>query len=177
MEKGLDWVEGDSIAIAPNNMWANASDYAIIKKYDSSNGEATLEGKLSFYHWGAVSSTEPTYGVDLRAEVLLLSRNIRIQGDTTSNKWGCSILTSDFPDGDYYRNGNTIMDSVEIYKCSQYDTLKAALRFEGANGMFSSITNSAIHNGWGMGVTITGSSNIDFKNNNIFNFVRFGVII
>jgi hypothetical protein len=162
VEKDLDWVAGDRIAIAPNNMWANASDYATILDYKISTGETILDRKLSYYHWGAESSTVPTYGVDLRAEVLLLSRNIRIQGDTTSNSWGCSILTSDFPDGDYYRYGNTIMDSVEIYNCSQYDTLKAALRFDGANGNFSSITNSSIYNGWGMGVTITGSSNIFF---------------
>ena len=30
VEIGLDWTSGDKIAIAPNNMQTNASDYAII---------------------------------------------------------------------------------------------------------------------------------------------------
>ena len=69
------------------------------------------------------------------------------------------------------------MDNVEVYNCSQYDTLKAALRFDGANNNFSSITNSSVYLGWGMGVSITGSSNIFIQNTNFFSFVRFGVLI
>jgi hypothetical protein len=49
-------------------------------------------------------------------------------------------------------NGNTIMDSVEIYNCSQNNTLRAAVRFDGNSGSYSSITNSSIHDGaaWGL---------------------------
>ena len=49
-------------------------------------------------------------------------------------------------------NGNTIMDSVEIYNCSQNSTLRAAVRFDGNSGSYSSITNSSIHDGaaWGL---------------------------
>ena len=82
LEPGLSWVAGDRIGIAPNNMWNNASDYAIIIDYNNNTGETKLKNSLSFYHWGDLSSTAPTYGVDMRAEVLLLSRNIKIQGDT-----------------------------------------------------------------------------------------------
>ena len=69
------------------------------------------------------------------------------------------------------------MDSVEVYNCSQYDTLKAALRFDGNTGSYSSITNSSIYLGWGMGITIIDSNNTFLQNNNIFSFVRFGVLI
>lgn len=31
------------------------------------------------------------------------------------------------------------MDSVEVYNCSQYDTEKAALRFEGLTGGHSTV--------------------------------------
>jgi hypothetical protein len=53
--------------------------------------------------------------------------------------------------------------------------MKAALRFNEANLGTNSITNCAIFNGWGMGITIESSSNVYFANNNIFSFVRFGV--
>jgi len=42
------------------------------------------------------------------------------------------------------RAGSTIFDNVEIFNCSQYDTLKAALRFDGAKLGVSSITRSTI---------------------------------
>ena len=66
----------------------------------------------------------------MRAEVMLLSRNIKIKGNDT-DAWGCQIVTSDFVEANKeQRVGRTIMDNVEIYNCSQYDTWKAAIRFE-----------------------------------------------
>jgi hypothetical protein len=49
-------------------------------------------------------------------------------------------------------NGITIMDSVEIYNCSQNNTLRSSLRFDGYSGAYSSITNSSVHDGaaWGI---------------------------
>lgn len=67
------------------------------------------------------------------------------------------------------------MDNVEVYNCSQANTFKAAIRFEGVTGLYSSVTNSAIHNGLGWGVHITSSSNIHVHNNVIFNFKPIGV--
>jgi hypothetical protein len=75
------------------------------------------------------------------------------------------------------RTGITIMDSVEVFNCSQYDTLKAAFRFDGAAGGYSSITNSSLDNGWGQGITILGSKNIFIQNTNLFSFLRFGIFI
>ena len=67
------------------------------------------------------------------------------------------------------------MDNVEVYNCSQYDTEKAALRFEMATQSQSMISNCAIHNGLGFGVNVKSAMNIQLKNNTIFSFVKFGV--
>lgn len=69
------------------------------------------------------------------------------------------------------------MDSVEIFNCSQIDTFKAAVRFEGAASLESSVTNSALHSGYSWGVYIKGSQNIKFNNNIVFNFRPVGVNI
>jgi len=53
------------------------SDYAEIATYDSSSGIATVTTGLSFYHFGG-DSTVSDYGVDMRGEVVLLSRNVLI---------------------------------------------------------------------------------------------------
>lgn len=61
---------------------------------------------------------------------MLMSRNIRIVGNDT-DKWGCQVVTSDFVEADgVIRSGRTFMDHVEVYNCSQYDTWKAAVRFD-----------------------------------------------
>lgn len=44
------------------------------------------------------------------------------------------------------------MDNVEIFNCSQRDTYKAALRFEGALVQGSTVTNSVIRHGLGRGL-------------------------
>jgi len=125
-------------------MQTDASDYATVVNYISNTGEVKLDRKLSHYHWGQDESTVSTHDIDMRAEVLLLTRNVKIYGSVSSDNWGCSILTSDYSDGTFMRAGSTIFDNVEIFNCSQYDTLKAALRFDGAKLGVSSITRSTI---------------------------------
>ena len=62
------------------------------------------------------------------------------------------------------------LDSVEIKNCSQRDTYKAAVRFDTAATLWSTVSNCAIHNGFGWGVHIILSENIVFFNNMIFGF-------
>ncbi len=113
----------------------------------------------------------------MRGEVVLLSRNIVIQGEDVES-WGCQIITSDFIEDDgVYRGGSTLLDNVEVYNCSQYDTYKAALRFEGALSQWSNISNSVVHHGLGWGVHLTLAANINIENTVIFSFVNFGTNI
>lgn len=78
---GLDWVAGDKIGIAANTANYLDSDYGIIVSYNSATGVAVLDRKLLAYHWGASTSTASSYnGVDMRAEVVLLTRNVIIEG-------------------------------------------------------------------------------------------------
>jgi len=136
-------------------------DDVFVQSYDSSFGNITLKSKLDYYHWGKATSTGDTFdGVDMRGEVLLLTRNVKIDADDIES-WGGQIVTSDTIEFDgTTRFGHTVMDNVEIFNCSQIDTFKAALRFQGASQMWSSITNSAIHNGYAWGLNVKSSSNI-----------------
>jgi parallel beta-helix repeat protein len=88
------------------------------------------------------------------------------------------VVTSDFIEANNeVRYGRTYLDSVEIYNCSQYDTYKAALRFQGNAGSWSSVQYSVLHHGLGMGVDIEDAENVLFSNNDMFDFVRFGINI
>jgi hypothetical protein len=71
-------------------------DWVKIKSYDNATGIITLQTPLNNYHWGAPVSTASQYsGIDMRGEVSLLTRNIKIKGNDTES-WGCQIVTSDF---------------------------------------------------------------------------------
>lgn len=69
------------------------------------------------------------------------------------------------------------MDSVEIYNCSQMDSYDAALMWENARTLPSSVTNSAIHNGLGWGVRIETSANVVFSNNVMYDFRPLGLVV
>jgi archaellum component FlaG (FlaF/FlaG flagellin family) len=78
VETGLDLVEGDKIALAATSFKHDAGEDADIVTYDDTTGEATLKDPLLFYHWGSSTSTSEKYGKDIRGEVILLTRNIKI---------------------------------------------------------------------------------------------------
>mmetsp|Transcript_43949 Transcript_43949/g.42526 ORF Transcript_43949/g.42526 Transcript_43949/m.42526 type:complete len:115 (-) Transcript_43949:1392-1736(-) len=114
----------------------------------------------------------------MRGEVFLLTRNVKVQG-VDNEGWGCQFLTSDFEEeNEVYRAGKTILSHVEVYNCSQYDTYKAALRFEGATfRQDSHVRHSTFHHGLGLGLHIINSENIHLDSNVFFDFVRFGAMI
>jgi hypothetical protein len=138
IEPGMDLVAGDKIALLPTAYDNEASDEVTITEYDTTTGQAKFTPILSYYHWGHHESTAADYnGADMRGEVIVLSRNIMITGEDIES-WGAQIVTSDTAEVDTTGNitmryGSTVLDSVELFKCSQIDTMKAALRFEGAS--------------------------------------------
>jgi len=66
------------------------------------------------------------------------------------------------------------MHNVEIWNCSQINTQKASLRFEGATGKWSHIKGVSIHNGHGWGMHIDKSANIKVENMIIFTHKPIG---
>jgi len=111
----------------------------------------------------------------MRGEVLLLTRNVVIDAEDIES-WGGQVVTSDTIEFDgTFRFGSTVMDSVEIFNCSQIDTFNAALRFESASSSYSEITNSAVHNGYAWGLNVKASSNILIKDNIFWGFRPIGV--
>ena len=131
VDAGLDLVAGDRVGLAPTSFHFDGYDSVFVSEYDSATGVVKINSTLNHYHWGAESSTASRYnGVDIRGEVMILTRNVRIAGESSSDGWGGQIVTSDTIDGDLtVRNGQTVMHNVEIYNCSQQNTEKAALRF------------------------------------------------
>lgn len=176
VEPGLDLVPGDRVALAPTGYAHFAGDQALIDSYDAETGAATLDSPLQYYHWGAPESTADDYdGLDMRGEVLILTRKIRIVGEDLDG-WGGQVLTADVMESDGTdRFGMLQLDSVEVYNCSQVDTHFGAIRFENALTMGHRVTRSSIHNGLGWGLAAKQSRNLNISSNLFFNFRQIGV--
>lgn len=96
VEPGLDWKAGDELGFAPTASQYLHYESATVASYDGITGALTLTKPLTFYHFGAAVTTAPNYqGIDMRGEVILLTRNIVIRGDTTENNWAGQFLTMD----------------------------------------------------------------------------------
>jgi len=105
-----DWVVGDEIFIAPTAMHELHSDYMTIAEISGS--KLTFTKELKYYHFGGGDTSSMYDGVDTRAEVFLLTRNIKIQGEDLDN-WGGQILVTDIFEADgTWRKGSIILDSV-----------------------------------------------------------------
>lgn len=124
VEPGLDLVQGDRLALAATSFAYLAMDDIVVDSYNAGTGVVTFSTSILHYHWGAPASTAADYnGVDIRGEVLLLTRNIKIIGEDIES-WGGQIVTSDTVDGlkddgtIRMRSGQLIMDNVEVYNCS-----------------------------------------------------------
>jgi hypothetical protein len=103
VEPNLDLVPGDRLGLTATSFKSLASDDVFVTSYDNVTGVVTLTSSLNHYHWGAPISTSEYYsagsGVDIRGEVMILSRNIVIAGENVQS-WGGQIVTSDTIEGD-----------------------------------------------------------------------------
>jgi hypothetical protein len=119
VQPGLDWKAGDMLGLMPTSYDNHATDDVTIVTYNNVTGQITFATPLNYYHFGAPQSTGNLYsGVDIRGEVVLLSRNVRIVGEDIES-WGGQIVTGFFMEEDLtMRFGQTYLDNVEIYNCS-----------------------------------------------------------
>ena len=173
------WEVGDELGIAPSGRDYTQRDFAVISNIIGKN--ITLTDSLSYKHYGSANQADADSGtIDVRAEVLHLTRNIKVQG-TNEDKWGAHVVTAHNKDSGFVngqlvtveRKGYAIIDHVEFVNCSQYDTDKAAVRFADffsltASDTKSKVTNSAIHNGLGIGIMVTSANDVTVDNNVIF---------
>jgi len=108
---------GEQIYIAPSTIQATYSEYKTITAIAA--GVITLDSPLAYYHYGKDVSTGADYsGVDIRTEVYLLSRSVKIYGDSTDN-WPAHIMATDMFESDgTIREGSLVMDNVEVDNCS-----------------------------------------------------------
>ena len=86
VDSTLDWAVGDELYISSSTVQFDYGEFRKISAIDA--GVITLDKALWNYHYGAAESTGTLYnGVDIRTEVLMLTRNIKVYGEDADG-WG-----------------------------------------------------------------------------------------
>ena len=181
----VNWKVNDELVIASTSMDSYEVEYVKITAINADNlKEVTIDPPLKHNHFGNNIPHISSVGtLDMRAEVGVLTRNLKIVGANDSD-WGCRIITPRFSAYNIEKKeivdteGTTIMEGVEIIGCGQRDTYQGALDFQYLSGANSSeLDNIVIRDGKGIGVNLYASSNVHLKNSIITNVVKFGIYV
>ena len=165
--KSLDWKVGEEIVIAPTTYLGRDAEQRTIKsitKIDSTP-TITFDGPLLTKHYAGVQ----TFGdetLEMRAEVGLLTRNVRFQGDqehSPDNQYGAVIICHSPGDE------STIcrIDNVELSTVGQAFILGSyPIHFHMIGTVHKSyVRHNAIHHSFNRAVTIHGIHYLRVQNN------------
>lgn len=185
-----DWNVGDWIVIAPTQYTSgigasepvpdmtDQSEVAQIEAIHPTGTILTLDRQLQFLHYGqqrTYSKTSPptTWTLDERAEVGLLSRNIRIQGDAGS-------VTSEIGGHVMSMAGSQVhISGVELFRMGQKN-IRGRYPFHwhlvgNAPGQY--IRNSSIHASYNRCVTVHGTHDTLVADNVCHDFIGHGYFL
>ena len=163
VDRAGGWKVGDRIALASTDYdFAQAEEFTLTAV---SGNTLTLSAPLKYEHFGQAQS----YGgkiLESRAEVALLSRNITVQGDASSetSKFGAQVMTMG--------SGQAHIDGVEFTRVGQKKaTGRYPIHFHllGDGGANSFVKNSSIHNSYNRCLTVHGTNKLTIQNNAAYN--------
>jgi len=174
VEYATNWREGDSIVISSTDDDMNQAEVRTITRVEGRT--LYFNEALNYRHFGEVqtfSNAQKTWTVDTRAEVGLLTRNIRIQGDASSesSKFGGHIMIM--------KGATALFSGVELYRMGQSGIL-ARYPFhwhQAGNVAGQYFRNSAIRNSYSRCVTIHATDNATVEDNVCYDHIGHGFFL
>jgi cell surface hyaluronidase len=183
LKENVNWKAGDEIVIAASAMWTGVEKRTLAS--DAVGNQVTLTDPLTYRHLGVTqtrsrSTPAKTWTLDQRAEVGLLTRNIRIEGDAASETNGfgghimvmwCAACGS---------SGEAYIDGVELYRMGQKQRLgRYPMHWHmlGAEGIDQYFNNSSVHHSFNRAVTIHGTWSTLVDNNVMYDHIGHGLFL
>ena len=174
----LDWKQANNYR--NNGRDKNTVDHTQTIPLALSTGitKITLNSTLTYFHSGVTVSING-YSIDLRTEVALLNRNVKIT--TEGNGWAATTVVNDFVDtlvvgNPVLRAGFVDIEYVQFDGCGQLDTNLGCLRFESVGTNFSYVAHSVFSTAGTWSIYFNNASNTEFTENVIFNARWRGVV-
>ncbi|WP_147676346.1 G8 domain-containing protein [Algibacter pacificus] len=179
MSEPVDWEVGNEILIVSSRTNWNEAEKRTITAISTDKLKISFTEPLNHPHFSAIktytrTTDNKTWTADLRAEVGLLSHNIKIQGDANSE-------TSGFGGHMMAMMNSTLnASSIELYRMGQKSKLGRYpwhwhLLHTFGTGQY--LKNSSIHKSYNRAVTIHGTSYTTVDNNFIYDHIGHGVFL
>ena len=169
---------GDEVAIAPSGSNANEYETKTITDINYDTMILTLDSGLQYFHYGSDSVYMGSDGmtmVDMRAEVVPMSRNVRIEA--LNDGLGAVILTTQEYNSDTTITGRIDIENALISNCGQTGTDRAAITFElAASDQGSVLSGNVIYNSLSYGIRFTKTTSVNAMNNVIFKAQHIGIL-
>ena len=174
VENATNWRKGDSIVIAATSL---DMEQAEVRRIVAINGRSIeLDQPLKYRHFGELqtfSNGNRSWEVDARAEVALLTRNIRIQGDAQSSAtgFGGHIMIMQHSIG--------LFSGVELFRMGQSGILaRYPFHWHLADNVAGQyFRNSTIRKSFSRCVTIHGSHNALVEDNVCYDHIGHGYFL
>lgn len=170
--ESVEWRVGDKIVIAPTGYDMNEAEENVIKSISTDNKTITLTNPLKYEHFGV--SPDSNDGFEERAEVGVLNRYIRVEGNMNSEKNGFGGHTMVM---DMYKKADFV--GVEFTRCGQRDVLaRYPIHYHvvetGANSM---VKDNSIHYNYQRCITLHSVSYLPVLNNLCYDVEGHGIFI
>lgn len=170
------WEAGDRIAITSTDFDMNQAEEVTVTAVSVDGRTISFNPPLEHAHYGEIERYDDPDGdkhvLDMRAEVALVNRNIKIQGDVT---WDSSKVVTE--QADQYGGHTMIMEGAEMYVSG------AEFAYMGQAGLLGKyplhwhqlddvsgqyIRDSSIHHTFNKGITIHDTDGAEVTRNVVF---------
>ena len=149
----VNWAPGEKVVIAPTSYNPYEAEVLTIASVQGNN--VTFIEPVKFLHYS--STLEFPESIEMKAEVGLLSHNIKIRG--TGTGYGAHLMASD---------SKVKVQNLEIYNAGKpFELGRSAITLDQVN-QDSSIRNTSIHHSFNRAVSVRASNHIEVKNNVAF---------
>jgi hypothetical protein len=180
LAEAVDWQVGEEVAIASTSYDPREGEKRTISAVDNSNPDKpvlTFDEPLDYKHFAKIEE----YGgeeIDMRAEIGLLTRNVKFRGDpgtSLTNEYGANIfLHSDGDDSLIGRISYIEMNEVgQGFKIGRY-----AVHFHQIGAVHKSyVQGCATHTGFNRAYTLHGTNYMRIMNNVVYEVKGHNIFI
>lgn len=184
LDDQVDWVAGEQIVITSTDTNWNHAEERVIASVSGDGLTVTLTEALEYTHTGVTEThTRPTdnksWSIELKAEVGLLSRNVKVQGDVFSevDGFGGHIMAMG---SESMAPGALYIEGAELYRLGQTGVtgrypVHWHLLTNQAQGQH--VSNSSIHHSFSRAVTIHGTDYITVEDNFCYDHIGHGIFL
>jgi Ca2+-binding RTX toxin-like protein len=182
VEEQTGWEIGDQIAITSTDYEYEQDETFTITGVSVDGLTFTLDKPLAYMHYGETETVDNglegaefrEWEIDERAQVALLSRNVKIQGDGDTHEDGYGGHTM------VMRGAEMHISGAEFYKMGQEGILaKYPLHWHllGEAGAGQYVENSSIHHSFNKGLTVHGTSHTSVTDTVVFDTIGHGFFL